>query len=301
MANQQQTGLLYGLTAYILWGFFPIFFFYLSAVSPAEILAQRIIWSFLFLAIVVLITGKHQRIWEALRNPATRKFMIASSILIAINWLTFIWAVANERVLESSFGYFLTPLVSVMLARVILKEQLDNYRLAACALALIGIITQVINLGGLPWVSLTVSISFGCYGLVRKKAEVDSLSGLTIETAVLLPLSVLYVVWLAANSQSGFISNGTSVSVLLMVSGVITAVPLLLFATAAKKLSLTAIGFMMYINPIMQMLCGIFFFKESFDSTQLVSFGFIWVALIVFSVGAITQQRRMRLLANPIQ
>ena len=301
MFNQQQTGLIYGLTAYTIWGFFPIFFYYLSSVSPLEILAQRIIWSFLFVLIVVLVMKKKSRIWEALQNPATRKAMMLSSVLIAINWLTFIWAVANERVLESSFGYFLTPLVSVMLAKVFLSETLDRYRLTACAFAIIGIAIQIVSMGNLPWVSLIVSCSFGLYGLVRKKAEVDSLSGLTIETAVLLPLALGYWAWLSLNGQSGFTSNGTDVTLLLIASGFVTALPLLLFAAATKKLSLTAVGFMMYINPIMQLLAGIYFFHEPFNSTQLFSFGFIWIALIVFSVGAIVQQRRMRVLANPVQ
>lgn len=301
MLNQQQTGLIYGLTAYVLWGFFPIFFYYLSAVQPTEILAQRIVWSFVFVLVVVVLSGKQSRIKDALKSPATRKAMALSSVLIAINWLTFIWAVANERVLESSFGYFLTPLVSVMLAKVFLSETLDKYRIIACVFAVIGIAIQIVLIGSLPWVSLIVSMSFGLYGLVRKQAEVDSLSGLTIETAVLLPLAIAYWAWLAASGQSGFVSNGSGVTWLLIASGLVTALPLLLFAAAAKKLSLTAVGFMMYINPIMQMLSGIYFFGEPFDQAQLISFGFIWVALIVFSVGAIIQQRRMKVLANPVQ
>lgn len=301
MINQQKAGLIYGLTAYILWGFFPIFFYYLSSVSPLEILAQRIIWSFLFVMIVVVTMKKQSRIREALLSPDTRKAMMLSSVLIAINWLTFIWAVANERVLESSFGYFLTPLVSVMLAKVFLNETLDRFRITACVLAVVGISIQIISMGNLPWVSLVVSCSFGLYGLVRKKADVDSLSGLTIETAVLLPLALGYWVWLSMNGQSGLINNGMNVTLLLIASGCVTALPLLLFAAAAKKMSLTAIGFMMYINPMIQLLAGVYFFHEPFNSTQLFSFGFIWLALIVFSVGAIIQQRRMKLIANPLQ
>lgn len=301
MLNQQQTGLIYGLTAYILWGFFPIFFYYLSAVLPTEILAQRIVWSFVFVTAIVLVIGKQSRIWEALKSPATRKAITLSSVLIAINWLTFIWAVANERVLESSFGYFLTPLVSVMLAKFFLSESLDKYRMIACIFAVIGIAIQIVLMGSLPWVSLIVSVSFGLYGLVRKQTEVDSLSGLTIETAALLPLAIAYLIWLATTGQSGFVSNGLGVTWLLIASGFVTALPLLLFAAATKKLSLTAIGFMMYINPIIQMLSGIYFFGELFDQAQLISFGFIWVALIVFSVGAIVQQRRLRMMRNPVQ
>lgn len=293
MANQQRSGLLLGLAAYTLWGFFPIFFYYLSAVSPTEILSQRIIWSFVFVLSVVLITGKQARIRQALKLPTVRRAMLFSSVLIAINWLTFIWAVANERVLESSFGYFLTPLVSVMLASVFLKEKLDRYRQIACLFAVLGVGVQIAIMGQLPWVSLIVSISFGLYGLVRKQADVDSLSGLTIETAVLLPLAIAYWTWLSFNGASDFARHGINITLLLVASGLVTALPLLMFAAAAKKLSLTAVGFMMYINPIMQMLSGIYFFHEPFNSTQLISFGLIWVALLVFSVGAILEQRRL--------
>lgn len=269
-------------------------------VSPAEILAQRIIWSFLFVLIVVVLTKKQASIRLALKNPTTRKAMMLSSVLIAINWLTFIWAVANERVLESSFGYFLTPLVSVMLARIFLNEQLDRFRITACVLAVIGIGVQVVSMGGLPWVSLIVSCTFGLYGLVRKKADVASLSGLTIETAVLLPLAIGYWIWLMMNGQSDFSKHGPNVILLLIASGFVTAFPLLLFTAATKKLSLTTVGFMMYINPTIQLLCGIYFFYEPFDNIQLFSFGLIWLALLVFSVGAIVQQRRLRMLANPL-
>ena len=301
MLNKQQTGLIYGLTAYFLWGFFPIFFYYLSAVSPTETLAQRIVWSFLFVVILILATGKKDSIKQALKNSATCKALLLSSVLIAVNWLAFIWAVANERVLESSFGYFLTPLVSVLLARVFLNETLDRYRVIACTLAAIGIGVQVINLGGLPWISLIVACSFGLYGLVRKQAAVESLPGLTIETAFMLPIAISYIVWLAVTGQSDFLGHGLSTSLLLVASGFVTAFPLLLFAAATKKLSLSVIGFMMYINPFIQMLCGIFFFGEPFDQVQLISFGFIWLGLFVFSAGAIAQQRRLRMMSNPVQ
>lgn len=265
-----------------------------------EILAQRIIWSFVFVMILVMITKKQSNIRNALKDPVTRKAMVLTSLLISVNWLTFIWAVANERVIEASFGYFLTPLVSVMLAKLFLSESLDRFRLAACLLAVVGISIQIFSLGKLPWVSLIVSSTFGMYGLVRKKANVDSLSGLTVETGVLLPIAIVYWAWLAMQGESGFISNGSNITLLLIASGFVTAFPLLLFAAAAKKLSLTAVGFMMYINPFIQLLAGIFFFHEPFNNTQMFSFGFIWLALIVFSVGAIVQQRRMRHLANPV-
>lgn len=286
MIKQQQTGLIYGLAAYTLWGFFPLFFHYLAHVSPVEVLTQRIIWSFLLVAVIILITGNYKRLIKAWRSTATRKAMLLSAVLITINWLTFIWAVANEHVLESSFGYFLTPLVSVLLAHLVLGEQLDRYRIIACALAMIGVLWQVISLQLLPWVSLTVAISFGLYGLVRKKADVDSLTGLTIETGILLPFALVYFGWLLWQGESQLLSVDRTTTVLLITSGAVTALPLLLFAAAAKKLSLIAMGFMMYINPSIQFLIGVYLLEEPFSVHQIISFCFIWAALVIFSVGA---------------
>lgn len=291
MIKQQRTGLIYGLAAYTLWGFFPLFFHYLAHVSSLEVLAQRIVWSFLFVATIILISGSYKRLLIAWQSTTTRKAMLSSSLLISINWLTFIWAVANEQVLESSFGYFLTPLVSVLLAHLVLGEQLDRYRIIACALAVVGVLWQVISLQLLPWVSLTVAISFGLYGLVRKKAEVDSLTGLTIETGILLPVALLYLGWLFWQGESRLLTVDITTTVLLISSGVVTALPLLLFAAAAKKLSLIAVGFMMYINPSIQFLIGVYLLEEPFSVHQIISFCFIWAALVIFSMGAYRLKR----------
>lgn len=291
MLNQQQTGLLLGLCAYAMWGFFPLFFYYLSHVSATEILAQRIIWSFLLVLGIVLSLGSQKKIITAWQSPKTRRAMLLAAVLISINWLVFIWAVAEERVLECSFGYFLTPLMSVLLARLVLGEQLDTYRLLACGLAVTGVLWQIVALQLLPWVSLTLACSFGLYGLVRKQADTDSLTGLGVETGLLLPLALAYWGWLEWQGQSQFLAEGFSTTLLLVASGALTATPLLLFAAAAKKLSLTAIGFMMYINPTIQFLIGVYVLDEPFSVHQLISFCFIWAALVIFSVGAVRKQR----------
>ncbi|MEZ5537787.1 MAG: EamA family transporter RarD [Thiolinea sp.] len=292
MLNPQQTGLIFGLAAYTIWGFFPLFFHYLAHVSPLEVLSQRIIWSFLFVTAIVLLFGSWQKILTAWRSPVTRRAMLLASVLISINWLTFIWAVTSGKVLESSFGYFLTPLVSVLLARVFLGEQLDGYRLIACILAVIGVLWQIIALQLLPWISLTVACSFGLYGLVRKKANTDSLTGLGVETGLLLPLALAYWGWLEWQQSSQFLSEGLNTTLLMMASGALTAIPLLLFAAATKKLSLIAVGFMMYINPTIQFLIGVYLFNEPFSVHQLISFCFIWVALVIFSLGAVRQNKK---------
>ncbi len=290
MLSQQKLGLVYGLSAYTIWGLFPWYFHFLSHVNPWQVLTQRIIWSF-FLLVVIAIFMRH---WSLIKPALTNRKILAglflSSLLIASNWLIFIWAVGQDRVVESSLGYFITPLVSVLLARVFLKESLDVYRLTACLLAIFGVLWLVIQLGIVPWVSLSLAASFGFYGLVRKKVPVDSLTGLLVETGILFPLALTWWLWLESQGQSQLFSENFQTTFLLIFSGALTAAPLLLFASAANRLSLTAVGFMMYINPTMQFLTAIYLLKEPFNHQQLIAFIFIWIALVVFSIGAVRQQ-----------
>lgn len=290
MLSQQKLGLVYGLSAYTIWGLFPWYFHFLTQVNPWQVLTQRIIWSF-FLLVVIAIFMRH---WSLIKPALTNRKILAglflSSLLIASNWLIFIWAVGQDRVVESSLGYFITPLVSVLLARVFLKESLDIYRLTACLLAIFGVLWLVIQLGIVPWVSLSLAASFGFYGLVRKKVPVDSLTGLLVETGILFPLALTWWLWLESQGQSQLFSENFQTTFLLIFSGALTAAPLLLFASAANRLSLTAVGFMMYINPTMQFLTAIYLLKEPFNHQQLIAFIFIWIALVVFSIGAVHQQ-----------
>lgn len=294
MANQQHLGLLYGLSAYFIWGLFPWYFHFLTHVEPLQVLMQRIIWSFLLVASISLLLVRGQAVWAALRSAAVIRGLLLSSLLIAANWLIFIWAVGQGRVIESSLGYFLTPLVSVLLAGLFLHEKLDAYRITACVLAVLGVLWLVVHLGSLPWVSLSLAASFGLYGLVRKQVTVDSLTGLLVETGLLLPLAISYWLWLETQGTSQFLSAGSHTTFLLVFSGAVTAVPLLLFASGAKRLSLTAIGFMMYVNPTMQFFTAIYLLDEPFTRDQLVAFAFIWVALAIFSLGAIQQQKQRK-------
>lgn len=290
MLAPQQLGLVYGLSAYTIWGLFPWYFHFLSHVNPWQVLTQRIIWSFLLVSVMALFI----RHWSLIKTAITQRNillgLLLSSLLIAANWLIFIWAVGQGRVLESSLGYFITPLVSVVLARVFLKESLDIYRLSACLLAIMGVLWLVIQLGVLPWISLSLALSFGFYGLVRKKVPVDSLTGLWVETGILLPFALTWWLWLEWQGQSQLFAENLQTTFLLIFSGALTAAPLLLFASAANRLSLTAVGFMMYINPTMQFLTAVYLLKEPFNHQQLIAFIFIWIALVVFSIGAVRQQ-----------
>ncbi|HMT95004.1 EamA family transporter RarD [uncultured Thiothrix sp.] len=290
MLSQQKLGLIYGLSAYTIWGLFPWYFHFLSHVNPWQVLTQRIIWSFLLVSVIALFIRHWSLIKAALMQRNILLGLLLSSLLIAANWLIFIWAVGQGRVLESSLGYFITPLVSVLLARIFLKESLDIYRLSACILAVIGVLWLVIQLGVLPWISLSLAISFGFYGLVRKKVPVDSLTGLWVETGILLPFAFTWWLWLEWQGQSQLFTENLQTTFLLIFSGALTAAPLLLFASAANRLSLTAVGFMMYINPTMQFLTAIYLLKEPLNHQQLIAFICIWIALVVFSIGAVRQQ-----------
>ncbi|WP_298609278.1 EamA family transporter RarD [uncultured Thiothrix sp.] len=290
MLSQQKLGLVYGLTAYTIWGLFPWYFHFLTHVNPWQVLTQRIIWSFLLVSVIALFIRHGSLIKAAINQRKILLGLLLSSLLIAANWLIFIWAVGQGRVVESSLGYFITPLVSVVLARFFLKESLDSYRLTACLLAVMGVCWLVLQLGVVPWVSISLAVTFGFYGLVRKKVPVDSLTGLLVETGLLFPFAFTWFLWLEWQGQSQLFSENVQTTFLLIFSGVLTAAPLLLFASAANRLSLTAVGFMMYINPTMQFLTAIYLLKEPFNHQQLIAFMFIWIALVVFSIGAVRQQ-----------
>ncbi len=292
--EQTSQGLMFGFMAYGMWGVFPLFFHQLRLIPASEVLMHRIIWSFIFVLGILLVLGWSKRLLKALANPSLRRGLIFSSLLVSFNWLVFIWAVSNGRVLESSLGYFLTPLVSVFLAYVFLKEAISTAQLIAILLAACGVLWLLIRLGYLPWVSLALAISFGLYGLMRKQLKVDSLTGLTLETALLLPLALLFWVYLGIQGQSHFYFNGWRDSLLLMASGMVTALPLLLFASATKRLSLTVVGFMMYINPSLQFLLALFVLHEPFNVDQLIGFCFIWVALVIFTLGSISTHKHQQ-------
>jgi len=282
-------GFIQGLSAYVLWGFFPLYFHLLRDVQATEVLMHRVIWSFLLVLLVVMLLGRRERLWQALRTPGLRNGLMISSLLISINWLVFIWAVARGRVVETSLGYFITPLVSVFLARVILGERLDRWRQAAILLAALGLAWLVWRLGELPWVALLLALSFGLYGLARKQIAVDTLTGLTVETGLLLPFALAYGLWLYADGWPA--ARPALDGWLLVASGAVTALPLLLFAAGARRMSLSAIGFLMYVNPTMQFLTAVFLLDEPFDRDQLVGFVLIWTALLLFSLGSLRVQR----------
>lgn len=275
-------GVWYGLSAYSIWGCFPLFFALFQGVPAFEILVHRIIWSCVFLALVITGLRRWPAVRAALRDPSQLWRVLACAVLIAANWGIYIYAVETRHVLQASLGYFLTPLVNVALGMLVLRERMGTWQMVAVVLAGIGILIQLVLLGELPWLSIGLALSFGTYGLVRKQVLLDGLSGLFVETLLLLPPALLVFGWLVAEGASHFtgsLHNGS----LLLASGVVTAIPLLLFAGAARRLRLATVGFLMYINPTLQFAIALLVFSEPISEAQLMSFLVIWIALCLYS------------------
>jgi chloramphenicol-sensitive protein RarD len=275
-------GALFGIGAYSMWGCFPLFFALFEGVPAYEVLIHRIIWSSVFLALVITLLRRWPLIHKALTHPKKLGRVLACAVFIAINWGLYIYAVETHRVLQASLGYFLTPLINVALGMMVLGERMVRLQAVAVALAGVGILIQLLLVGSVPWISLVLAISFGTYGLFRKQVELDGLSGLFVETLLLLPLGFLALAWLNFLGVSHFILDGRA-TLLLIASGVVTALPLLAFAGAARRLRLATLGFLMYINPTLQFLLALWVFDESLSGVQLASFIMIWTALALYS------------------
>ena len=290
MSNSRR-GLVDGIAAYLLWGIAPMFWKLLRQVSWVEILAHRVVWGVIAFAAIAWAAGVAPVVREAARDRRTLAAMALSGVMLVANWGTFIWAVASGHILDASLGYFIIPLLSVGLGMVVLGERLRRLQWLAIAAAAVGVAIQTWSAGGLPWISLVVAASFGIYGLIRKVARVDSLVGSTIETALLLPIAAVYLAVLAlrGGGELGHASTGTQL--LLLSTGVITAAPLLLFNSAARRLPLSTLGFLQYLGPTVQFLLAIGVYGESFTRSQLIAFGLIWLGLAVFSLDMVRQAR----------
>ncbi|WP_171016929.1 EamA family transporter RarD [Pseudalkalibacillus caeni] len=287
-ANEQLIGIAAAAGAYFLWGILPLYWKLVDNIPAGEILAHRILWSFVFMILVLVFTKKlkkfKQDFRELLRNRKKLVGITLASIFISINWFTYIWAVNNHHVIETSLGYYINPLVSVLLGILVLKERLSFWQLVSFMLALVGVLNMTFHFGSVPWVALSLAMSFGIYGLLKKLASLGALTGLTIETLILTPVALIYLSSLNTGGYNAFHLTETSTALLLFGAGIVTAIPLLLFASGANRITLSMIGFLQYIAPTLQLILGVFLYHESFTTTHLVSFIFIWIALIVFSL-----------------
>lgn len=284
--QQSAAGLRYGLLAYLIWGFFPVYFKALAAVPPLQVLCHRIVWSVLFLWIIIGLRSKWRDLRDAFRNRKVLALLTFSALLIATNWLVFIIAVGHAQVIQSSLGYFMTPFISVLLGVIFLQERLRRLQLVSLLLAAVGVVLLTIQLGHVPWAAVMLALTFGSYGLVRKVVAVDSLTGLTVETLLLGPMALGYLIFVYWQGSNAFPLQGTQTSLLLGLSGVATAVPLLLFASAARRLRLATIGFLQYLTPTFHFLLAVLLYKEPFTQAHLVSFLLIWGGLCCYSYDA---------------
>jgi chloramphenicol-sensitive protein RarD len=281
----------FALGAFLSWGLSPIYFKAVADVPAWEILLHRVAWTWLLLVLTVLLLGRLGTVTAVLRGHRARRALLGSTPLIVLNWLVFIWAVQTGRVLEASLGYFINPLVNVVLGRLFLRERLGRLQGLAVALAAASVLLLTLDAGRPPWISLTLGISFGLYGLIRKVAPVDALSGLLLETALLVPLAAGCLIWLGATGQGTWAASPTSTKLLLLAVGVVTAVPLLCFVAAARRMTLTGLGFAQYLAPTCHFVLAVAVFGEPFRAPQLVAFCGIWAALAVFSGEAAWRMR----------
>ena len=287
MENYKQ-GIFFGLAAYVLWRILPVYWKALELVSPFEILSSRFMWSCVFVLLLIIFQKKWllfaKEVKQVFSNVKTGAAMVAAGITISFNWGTFIWAVNNGHIVETSMGYYINPLVSILFAVVFLRERLDKMQLAAITCAFIGVASMVYSFGKIPWVSLTLAFTFALYGLLKKILPVSALTSIMLETLLITPLALVYEYSLWQQGVSFYASGNLQVIMMLTGAGVVTAIPLLLFTAGARLLPLKIIGFLQYISPTLTLLIGVFVYNEAFTASHLLAFGWIWAALLLFIV-----------------
>jgi chloramphenicol-sensitive protein RarD len=285
-------GVLYGVLAYGLWGFFPLYWKAIEVVPAREILAHRVVWSLVLVAVLLRLLGHRGWLRAGLRSRRTVLTHLATGSLLAVNWLTYIWAVNNEHIIESSLGYFINPLLNVALGLVFLRERLRRWQAVAVTIALAAVIVLTAVQGVPPWIALTLALTFGLYGLLRKTGPLESMPGFALETAFLLPAAIAYLAVATLRGETRFAGEGAPIALGLVLSGAVTAIPLLLFAAAARRVTLVTIGLLQYIAPTLQFLVGVVAFGESLTATELACYVAIWIALAIYSAEGIVLSRR---------
>ncbi|MEK5481220.1 EamA family transporter RarD [Viridibacillus sp. FSL R5-0888] len=296
--HEEKKGILSALGAYIIWGIFPLYWKGLQHVASEEVLAGRVIWSFILtlLFVVIMKQGKtllldFKQLWQ---QPKSFWLLVTAAYLISLNWFLYIWAVNNNHIVESSLGYYMNPLVSVLLGIFFLKEKLSKAQVLSFIIAAIGVLILVISYGQIPWLSFGLALTFGVYGLLKKKVLVDATRGLVLETFFILPVAVAYYVYVYFHGNISFLHTDLKTDVLIIGTGIVTAVPLILFATGAQKIPLYLVGFIQYVSPTIMLFLGVIVYGESFSGIDLLSFSFIWVALILFSITKIIEVRKSK-------
>ncbi|QLE87247.1 EamA family transporter RarD [Shewanella sp. Scap07] len=289
---EYRKGIALALCAYFLWGIAPIYFKLLHSVSASEILAHRVVWSFVFMIILMQFIGGFSKLRALFKQPKQLGVLAVTSVLIAGNWLLFIWAVNNDHMLDASLGYFINPLFNVLLGMIFLGERLRKLQWFAVALAGVGVVIQLISFGSIPLVSLALAGSFGFYGLLRKKVNVDAKTGLLVETALLLPIAAIYLIMTLDSASASMLTNSLNMNLMLIAAGVVTSVPLLCFAGAATRIPLSMLGFFQYLGPSIMFILAVSLYHEPFDLEKGITFGFIWCALVIFSIDMLYKRKK---------
>jgi chloramphenicol-sensitive protein RarD len=292
--SHETSALVAGIAAFTTWGLIPIYWKLLQAVPATEILAHRFVWTTIFLSIVLTWQQRWTEVQENVRSRSARIYCLAGGSVIAINWFLFIWAVNAGRVIETSLGYFMTPLINVLFGAIFLRERLTRLQFSSVLLGAIAVLNLTFGYGRFPWVALSLCTTFGLYGLLRKKSGTAAIPGLFIETIFLVPIAIAYLIFLQISGELVFGSAEVSLSILLMSTGIVTAVPLFWFGHAARHLRLTTVGFLQYLSPTGTFFLGVFLYREPFTRGQLVTFSLIWIALAIFTGEAVMRWRSIR-------
>ncbi len=294
--NEQQSrqGVLFALGAYFIWGIAPVYFKLIGAVPATEILTHRIIWSFLFMLVLVSVSRKWRQVQHVMGSPKTLLMLALTAVLVGGNWLLYIWAVNHNHILEASLGYFINPLVNVMLGMIFLGERFRRLQWCAVLLAFSGVLIQLWQFGSVPVIALALAFSFAIYGLLRKKLGVDGQTGMLIETLWLLPAAIIYLFFIADTPSSHLGNNSTTLNLLLVSAGIVTTVPLLFFTAAAVRMRLSTLGFFQYLGPTLMFIIAVTLYGEPLGSDKMVAFGFIWAALALFIIDALIAQQKLR-------
>lgn len=292
MTEDEEKGLGIAIVLFIIWGSLPIFWKIIHYISPLTILSHRIVWSLVCVSIIMFIKYPKAEILEPLKEKKNILIFIASSSIITINWGTYIWAIVNERIVEASMGYYINPIVMILFGMIFFKEKLDLMKKIAIIVAAIGVAFMIFQYKSVPIVALTLAISFAIYGVLKKKLNVNAAMSLFYETLFMFPLALGYVIYSEVKLESYFIQFDPKNVMLLAIAGMVTVIPLILFASAVKKVRLTTLGFIQYLAPTISLLLGVIIYKEEFDLTHWITFGFIWAALIIYTISNILPQKK---------
>jgi len=291
--NENRLGQIYAVLAFLFWGAIaPIYFKQVSSVEPLEVLIHRIFWSFIILIPLLFITKQVDVFKIIIKDIKMIKYLTLTTFFISLNWLVFIWAVANDKIMETALGYYINPLVSVFLGYVFFAERMTRYQNFAIFIAFLAVLYQLISLGSLPIVSLTLALSFAFYGMIRKKINVGSIVGLFVETLILMPFALIGIYYLMINDKISFLNSSDYINIMLTLGGLITIIPLLLFNGAATRMKLSTLGFFQYLGPTCSFLLAIFIYNEEFNTDKLITFSLIWIALLIFSLDSFNTRKK---------